>query len=183
MANNTISQERISQKLSSTAERKNSKNGIIVAAVIIVLLAVVVAVVMILVKPNQKKTNAVITPDNVDEVLAELKDSQKTALGQYEVSMNTEWEFENGKSASSNAYVENPVANTNDVYFDIVRSDTEETIYTSPTIPVGSHLEGITLDTALEAGNYPCVLTYHLLNESGEAISSLNIALDITVNN
>ena len=42
------------------------------------------------------------------------------------------------------------VTNTNAVYFDIMRSDTEETIFESPVIPVGSHMEGITLDKALD---------------------------------
>lgn len=185
MSNNNLSQERISQKLSPTAETKSNKGIIIAISCSVVLLIAVVAIVLILVKPSNgtEKRNAVVTPDNVDEVLADMQDNQKTQAGQYEVTMNTSWEFENGGAASSNAYVENSTSNTNDVYFDIVRSDTGETIYKSPTIPVGSHLEGITLDTELEAGSYSCVLTYHLLDDEGEPISKLNINLDITVNN
>jgi flagellar basal body-associated protein FliL len=184
-SNGNLSQERISQKLSPVAENKSRKGVIIGVSCAVVALVVVVAVVLVLVLPkNDTETrNTVVTPDNVDEVLASMQDNQKTQAGQYEVAMNTTWEFEDGNSASSNAYVENTTSNTNDVYFDIVRSDTGETIYKSPTIPVGSHLEGITLDTALEAGSYSCVLTYHLLDDSGEPISKLNINLDINVAN
>lgn len=185
MSNNNLSQERISQKLTSSAETKSSKGIIIAITCSAVLLIAVVAIVLILVKPSNdtEKRNAVVTPENVDEVLADLQDNQKTQAGQYEVTMNTSWEFENGGAASSNAYVENSTSNSNDVYFDIVRSDTNETIYKSPTIPVGSHLEDITLDTKLDAGNYSCVLTYHLLDDEGKPISKLNINLDITVKN
>ena len=186
MANNNISQERISQKLSSGTDAKSRKGIIIAVSCIFVLIIVVVVGVLVFAAPNNAtKTrneirNTVVTPENVDEIIANMK--EHTPAGQYEVMMNTSWEFETGDSASSNAYVENSTANTNDVYFDIVRSDTKETIFKSPTIPIGSRLEGITLDTALEAGSYSCVLTYHLLDDQGEPVSKLNINLDITVN-
>lgn len=178
------SQERISQKLSPVAETKKGKKGIIIAIVLtFLILAVIVALVLVFLKPQDADTrNVVVTPDNIDEVLAQMQD-KKTETGTYEVKMNTSWEFENGHSASTNAYVENSTANTNDVYFDIVRSDTGETIFKSPTIPVGSHLENIALDTDLPAGSYSCTLTYHLLDKSGEPVSKLNLKLDITIHN
>ena len=185
MANiDNSSQERISQKFSPTSETKSKKGIIIGITCTVVVLTVLVALVLVVLKPTGKTEtrNVVVTPDNVDEVLADME-NQKIQAGQYEVTMNTTWEFEKGDSASTNAYVENSTSNTNDVYFDIVRSDTGETIFKSPTIPVGSHLENITLDKALEAGTHECVLTYHLLDESGEPISKLNISLEIVVNN
>ena len=180
---NTPSEERISQKLSTkTTPKKKSNIGIILG--IVVLIIAIVVIIMVFVKPNSSESrNRVVTPDNVDEILADLQESQKTEAGKYQAMMNTTWNFDNGNSASSNAYVENSTANTNDVYFDIKRSDTGDTIYKSPTIPVGSHLEDITLDTNLDKGSYDCVLTYHLLNTSGEAISKLNINLKIIVAN
>lgn len=57
------------------------------------------------------------------------------------------------------------------MYFDIVRSYNGENIYSSPIIPIGSHLEDITLNKSLEAGEYGCVLTYHLLDENEVSIS------------
>lgn len=180
---NKISEERISQKLSAgTTPKKKGKLGVIIGAVTLVIASVIV--VMIVIKPNKADSrNTVVTPDNVDEILADLQDTQKTETGRYQVTMNTTWDFDNGSSASSNAYVENSTANNNAVYFDIVRSDTGETIFKSPTIPVGSHLEDITLDKELPKGSYSCVLTYHLLDDSGKSVSKLNINLTINVKN
>lgn len=181
MADNSTSQERISRKLSPDTETESKKRAIIALTCLFILLVVAILVAIAFAAPNNVKTrNEVVVPENLDEILADMP--ERTPTGKYEVKMNTSWVFETGDSASSNAYVENATANINDVYFDIIRSDTKETIYQSPTLPVGSHLEGITLDTALEAGSYPCVLTYHLLDDQGLPISSLNINLDITVN-
>ena len=185
MANiDSSSQERISQKFSPGSEAKSKKGIIIGISCTVVVLIALVALVLVVLKPTgQTETrNVVVTPDNVDEMIEKMKNNTVQS-GQYEVTMNTTWEFEKGDSASTNAYVENSTSNTNDVYFDIVRSDTGETIFSSPTIPVGSHLENITLDSPLEAGTHACVLTYHLLDENGEPISKLNINLEIVVNN
>ena len=82
---------------------------------------------------------------------------------------------------SDNAYVENAESNTNSVYFDVTRTDTEETIFESPILPVGSHLENITLDSDLPAGTYDCVVTYHLLDEEENSISTLKLTVTIIV--
>lgn len=183
MANNS-SEERISEKLSSgTAQAKGPSNTKNIIVIVCVVVAIVTTLVLVLSGATEKdEGKAIVTPDNVDEVIADLQED-KVADGMYEVTMNTYWEFESGDSASTNAYVENSTANSNDVYFDIVRSDTGENIYSSPIIPIGSHLEGITLDKALDAGEYECVLTYHLLDENEESISTLNINLNIKVLN
>lgn len=184
MSNNNSSQERISQKLSTKSESKGKKGMAIGIACASVALVVVVAVVLIFVQPSTaEKRNVVVTPENVDEILADMEEASKSQPGQFEVTMNSTWEFESGDVASSNAYVGNSTANNNDVYFDIVLADSEETIFESPIIPVGSHLESITLDKALEAGTYDCVLTYHLLDENDEPTSTLNIAVTIVIHN
>lgn len=182
---NESSQERISQKLSVGSERSKSKQKtiIIVSILAVILVAGVVAMLLLFGQTGKTdKRNVVVTPDNVEETLAQMTEN-KTQTGTYEVTMNTTWEFENGGSASSNAYVENSTANTNDVYFDLVRTDTEETIFSSPTLPVGSHLENITLDKSLEAGSHDCVLTYHLLDEDSKTVSTLNINVKVNVAN
>ncbi len=183
---NQSSQERISQKLSANNGEKKSRKSSVLTVTILSILTVCGIVGLLLLFGNTSeadKRNVVVTPENVEETLAQMSEASKTQAGSYEVTMNTTWEFENGGSASSNAYVENSTANSNDVYFDLVRSDTGETIYSSPIIPVGSHLENIALDTALEAGNYDCVLTYHLLDEDEKPISKLNINVKIRVAN
>lgn len=186
------SKDEIRQEHSSDARKRSRGNVTMIVCTIVIVLAVVVCGIVICLKltdrndPSSTITetvsrNVVVTPDNVKEIL-EQTEAVNTTPGRYEVTMNTSWTFENGHSASSNAYVENSTSNTNAVYFDIVRSDTNETIYRSPILPVGSHLENIALDTELAAGNYSCVLTYFLVDDNYNPVSKLNINLDITVN-
>lgn len=177
-----LSEERITQKLSNATEKRSKKGIITVLIVSIVSIVLIISLVLFFTKSKTNRKNVVVTPDNVDEILSDMQD-QKTSSGTYEVTMNTTWNFEKGDSPSSDAYVENSTANSNDVFFDVVLSDTKETIFTSPTIPVGSHLENITLDKALESGNYNCVLTYHLLNDKGDTVSTLKINVKIKVDN
>lgn len=184
MQNNYSSQDRISQKLSPVNETRSKKGWVIGIVCIFILLAAIISLLLIFMPAAKaEERNRVVTPDNVDEVLAQMQEDQKITAGQYEVTMNTSWEFEDSSSASSNAYVENSTANTNDVYFDVALSETDETIFESPIIPIGSHLENITLDASLSAGEHPCVLTYHLLNDEGESISTLSINLTIVIKN
>lgn len=179
---NQSSEQRITEKLSDRTEKK-SKTGIIAIWVItIIIIVIIVGLVIFFTKSKTTRKNVVVTPDNVEEILSDAQRQRATA-GTYEVTMNTTWNFENGDSASSDAYVENSTANSNDVYFDIVRSDTNETIFTSPTIPVGSHLENITLDKALGRGTHDCMLTYYLLDDEGNTTSRLNLKLTIYVEN
>ena len=96
--------------------------------------------------------------------------------------MNMDWEFPDGNSASTNAYVENSVYNQNTVYFTIeLNSNPGVEIFKSPYIPVGSHMENIKLTNPLEAGKHDAVLTYHLVDEDMEELSSVSVALTLTV--
>ena len=99
----------------------------------------------------------------------------------YDVTMNSTWNFDSGSDASTNAYVENATSNQNDVYFDVTLADTGETILESPVIPVGSHMDSIKLDKKLDQGTYDCVITYHLLDEEQNSLSTVKLALTINV--
>lgn len=176
------SEERITQKLSNGTEKKSKTGILVVLGIFFIIIIMIVALIIFFKDSKTSRKNVVVTPDNVDEILSDSQGKQVTA-GTYEVTMNTTWNFDKGDSTSDDAYVENSTANTNDVYFDIVRSDTNETIFTSPTIPVGSHLENITLDKTLDKGTYNCVLTYHLLDDTGNTTSKLNLKLTIQVKN
>lgn len=169
-------------------ENKGKKGGkpllIVCALIIIVLLTVIIVVLLGKQKTDDKpKRNVVVNEDNAEDVAEDLFNHETVKPGTYEVRMNSTWNFKDGISASENAYVENVPANTNDVYFDVELSDTEETIYESPVIPRGSHLEAITLDEELEAGTYDCVLTYHLIDEDQNTVSTLRMGLTVVVEN
>ena len=178
--------------MSSTEPKNNveakKKGGKIVLFICIVIILALIGVVIYLLTnkdgEEQGRRNVVVNEDNVDEIIEQMQDSDRVADGYYEMTMNSTWYFENGTAASENAYVENTVANTNAVYFDIMRSDTEETIFESPVIPVGSHMEQITLDKALDAGTYDCVLIYHLMDEEYEnEVSTVRVSLTIVIEN
>lgn len=179
---NQTSQDRISEKLATNSgESPKSKILLPIVSIAVVLVVAVGGIIALTQQaPETEKRNVVVNASNAEEIVAGM---QPTEPGYYEVTMNSTWNFENGASASTNAYVENSTSNSNDVYFDVVLSDTDEMIFSSPTIPVGSHLENITLDKALEAGTHDCVLTYHLLDENGKEQSHLNIKLTIVVEN
>ena len=169
--------------MAKNEEQKKSlgKGGKIAIVVIIAALVVVIAF-LVLRKETEPKRNVVVTQDNVDEVIANMEESEYTEPGYYETSMTYEWTFEDGEAVSEDAYVANVANNTNDIYFDVFLADDEENaIYESPVIPIGSSLENIALDTPLDAGTYDCVLVYHLVDEDQETVSTLRVAITITV--
>lgn len=159
---------------------KNKKGGKIVIAVCVVIIIVLLALVLyLLFGQKPKRRNVIVNEDNVKEVLENLP--ELVPPGSYEVIMNSTWNFASGDVPSENAYVENAETNTNAVYFDVVRTDTEETIYESPILPVGSHIEAITLDSNLPAGTYDCILTYHLIDEDEETVSTVKMTLTVNI--
>lgn len=170
--------------MSNEEVKSKSKKGgkIVLVLCIIVIIALCVVIYLLLNKKDDDdkvKRNVVVNEDNVEDVLTEIED--RVPAGNYEVVMNSTWNFKNGSASSEDAYVENSRANQNPVYFEITRSDTEETIFESPIIPVGSHLDNITLDKKLPAGSYDCVMIYHLLNDEEESISTVRVGLTIVV--
>jgi hypothetical protein len=171
-------------------EKKSiGKGGILIFSVCgIVIVALLVTVIVLLsskegesTTTGTQKRNVVVTPDNVDEVIQQLDKDEQVAPGSYEVTMNTTWNFKDGSSTSDNAYVENSVSNTNDVYFDITLADTDENIYSSPVIPVGSYLKDIALDKKLDDGTYDCVMTYTLVDEEQNPLSTVRVTMQIVV--
>lgn len=155
-------------------EKKGGKKAVIICVVVVILLAIV----LFLLLNKEPERNVVVNENNVEDVI---KNRDFVPAGSYEVTMNSTWNFANGTAASDNAYVENAKTNNNPVYFDVVRTDTDEAIYESPILAVGSHLEKITLDTDLPAGRYDCLVTYHLLDEKDEEISTVKLTLTVNV--
>lgn len=173
------------QKNGSTTEKGGKKAVFALCIVVIVVLLVLVA--YLLFTRNQGKDeeavnrNVVVNEENVEQVLQELDTQEAIPPGYYEVTMNSTWNFPSGGEPSENAYVENAKTNTDPVYFDVELADTGEVVYESPIIPVGSHLENITLGKSLEDGTYDCILTYHLLDEENRDKSTLKITVTLVI--
>ena len=180
------SQDRINDRLSPGKNKKGGKGlllgGLTTLAVVAITIVSVSAFTSSNNEPLSGEPNRIVTPDNIEEIIESMEDKKVTA-GSYNVRMNPTWTFKNGKAASEDAYVENAVTNNNDVRVTITLNDTEELIYTSPIIPLGSRLADIVLDKDLPAGSYDCIITYHLLDDKGEDVSTVNLNLGVVINN
>lgn len=172
--------------VSSNQARKKKKGGLngvgITILIIIILILIGVIAFLLLHKPKEEQRNVVVTPDNVEDVIAQMEDKDFVEPGYYTVSMNYDWHFPSGDSTSSDAYVENAIDNTNAVYFDLfLASEEENAIYKSPIIPVGSSLHDITLDTGLDTGTYDCIMVYHLIDDDQNTISTLRVTVTVII--
>jgi hypothetical protein len=173
-------------------QRSSSGKGMfvgIVAAVVVIAALVVVIVCLVLKKDTDTETGTqsavpdnratILTPENVDEVMA--KAEEPVVAGTYYCSMNTEWHFEDGKSPSYDAYVKNSTDNSYTVYFDVFLEDTEQMVYSSPYMEVGAELDELTLTTDLDAGEYPAIVTYHLVDDQHETLSTVSVTVTLFV--
>lgn len=172
---------------------KGGKKTAVIIAVVAVILAAAVAVVLLM--PGRGKDNnddsegedgrqrsALITRDNVGTVLADVDISEADSdADEYVVTMNPSWEFPDGTSESTNAYVENSLANSHAVYFDVLLADTQETVYESPVIPRGKSIEKFALDKDLEAGTYSGIVVYYLIDGDQNVLSQVKVSVTLVV--
>ena len=176
----------------SSMKGRSASNVVIIVCTCVIVITIVIALGIFL-KTNSSEAmegsekqalrEVLVTQDNAEEVLEEIEERPQVRPEYYRVSMTTEWIFEDGISSSKDAFVKNPDTNTNAVYFDVVCTETGETIYSSPVIPVGSSLTDITLDKDLDAGTYDCVLTYHLVDDAQNTLGTLNVSVTVIVQN
>ncbi len=191
-------EKNVETKATANNNSKKSKKKVAIIVIILLLLMVIGALGAVIYQlmqddkdngdettsngvPSGPKRNTVVTMDNKDEILADL--NNKVANGMLEVKMNVDWSFKNSSTPSENAYVANKTTNNNTFYFDVVVDATGETVYESPYIPVGSELRNIELTADLSAGTYPCTLTYHLIDDNYEDVSSTSVAVTLHVSN
>lgn len=178
------SRDRIPSQARPIKKKRSNKWIVVILIGLIVVVSLIVGITVISSlekKPNAKEYNLVVTPENIEQAIANLEDDQYTPIGSYEVNMNSEWTFADGLSASDNAYVGNSMHNTNSVYFTVTTKNDNEVVLTSPVIPVGSHLENIKLDKELAAGKYDAVVKYFLLDAEGKEVSNVSVAVTITI--
>lgn len=156
-------------------EKLNTKQKILIIVLIIIILILGIVIYKLL---NKEEKGLVIDESNLEEVEEQLTDS--VADGMFEINMNTVWHFQNGKTASSDAYVANGGANKHPISFEVLLDGTEE-IYSSSIIPLGKQIKEIVLDKNLEAGDYNAVCFYHLWNDDGTESSSCGVDIVLSV--
>ena len=115
-----------------------------------------------------------------EEIEAQLNNQLEEGL--INISMNTSPIFENGK-ATGNLMIVNETINRHPQKVEIIRNDTQDVIYTSGAIPVGSKIEAAALDVSLEAGTYDCTALFHSLDDAGNLIGSAGAQISITIKN
>lgn len=172
---------------------KKRRNIIIIAVVFAVLVAALVICIVLLLKkgeeePAQELESAsqptvldrgFVDENNAEEVMDEM--SKKVSEGMFECKMTTSWTFDDGKSESPNAYVANVENNLYTLYFDVYEESTNELLYSSPMLPVGTELKNFKLDKELAAGEYDAVVMYTMVDENLEEVSSVGFKVTISV--
>jgi hypothetical protein len=113
------------------------------------------------------------------EIIDEL--NRKVEEGYINISMNTNPVFANG-TAQGNLMIVNDTVNNYPQVVEIIRNDTEEVIYTSGGIPVGSKIVNAALDVDLPAGTYECTAMFHNADpETGSYLGTAGAIITITV--
>lgn len=179
------------QKEASGKGRRN----IIIIAFVILIAALIVCIVLLLGKqkeepepmpgPESGTTNTAVLErgfveeDNAENIMDEM--SEKVSQGMFECKMTTSWTFDDGKSESPNAYVANVENNLYTLYFDVYEESTNELLYSSPMLPIGTELKNFKLDKELAAGEYDAVVMYTMVDENLEEVSSVGFKVTISI--
>lgn len=181
----------------SNKESPAGKGSRWIIAAIIAILAVALAVCIVLLVSRSGDTGEVqlnnnendapqtalergfVDESNLDDIMSEL--TEKVEEGMFECRMSTTWTFEDAASESPNSYVANVENNQHAFYFDVYEDETDEVLYSSPILPVGSEIRNIKLDKELSAGDYNAVVMYTLVDENYEEVSTVGFRITISV--
>ena len=134
-------------------------------------------------REEANSSRIILDEESAQSVIDQMR--EEVEEGMFECSMSTDWSFKDGNAESKDAYVANSKNNRHPFYFDVVLKDSEELIYSSPLLPVGSELTNFKLSTALPAGKYKALCKYTLVQDeqNQEPISAANFVVNITIEN
>jgi hypothetical protein len=116
---------------------------------------------------------------NIESVIDQLEEPVQDSY--YITTMNPLWHFETWDTPSHNAFVENVPENSRMVYFDLFLDETEELIYSSPFIPLGARLDNFALDREVSAGIHSATVTYHLVDDEFQSITTVSVAVQLDI--
>ena len=116
-----------------------------------------------------------------EEIIEEL--NNKVAAGMITIHMNTFPVFENG-SSKGNLLIENEPKNNYPQIIEIYIKETDQLIYQSKLIPVGSRIDYAPLDVKLAKGEYNCIAYFNAIDtETGQSIGKAGAEIVVTVLN
>lgn len=132
-----------------------------------------------IVDENAKKKND--NKINKDELINQL--NKKVDESMINISMNLNPIFKDGKSDGLLMIVNEEINNYPQV-IEIFRQDTNQLIYKSKGIPVGSLIESAKLDINLAKGDYDCIAYFNAINENtGDIIGKAGAKIKISILN
>lgn len=182
----------MSNQRESAGKKRRNVIVVIVVAFVVLVAALVTCIILLLAKqqeePVQESQSAprstvldrgFVDEDNAGNIMDEM--SEKVGKGMFECKMTTAWTFDDGKSASPNAYVANVENNLYTLYFDVYEESTNELLYSSPMLPVGTELKNFKLDKELTAGEYDAVVMYTMVDENLEEVSTVGFKVTVSI--
>lgn len=174
--------------------KTNSSKKIIIALIaVIVLLVVGIALFFVFNKKDDNKEQEstqsdiigyesnVITddPEKLQDVLNDMY--KKAEEGQMGLSMKSRAISDDGQTFS--CYLGNATNNSYDMYMILYRDDTQEEIYRSGLIPVGSRIESFTINNRMETGEYQATLVYNQVEDDKQTVhAQVVVGLTLVVN-
>jgi hypothetical protein len=178
----------------------SGKIAVIVIVGVIIILLLVIVIILLLKKDGQgTDTEVAARNENTREVAGSVRtianeDEARTVMdemreevaeGMFKCDMPTTWVFKNGGAEPVDLYVANNSSNTHPLYFDVYLEDTEELLYSSPVLRVGTRWTDIKLDKKLDPGEYRVKVAYKLLKdeESQEESSAVNFIVLVNILN
>ena len=183
--------------MTNTKSRKNGRDGGKIFFAVLAVLAVIAVIILLLRGCGKTETpddagakgpgivydsEAVVggwDEADLDAIVQGL--NEKVEEGMINISMNTSPCFEDGSSAG-NLMIVNDGVNRYPQVVEIKRNDTQEVIYKSGAIPVGSKIESARLSTVLDAGTYDCTaMFYNVDPETGSYLGCAGAMIQITV--
>ena len=150
---------------------------LILGTVVIICAAVLIAIFLLKDKPEETGIG-IITESNVEQIQGETR--EKVAKGMFMTHMNTTWTFPDGKSPSKDAVMGNASGNNYPFWFSLTLEDSDETLFESGLLPLGTQIGEIKLNKNLDKGTYPALVTVHMVDEQGNEVEG-NMSFKVTL--
>ena len=180
-------------------ETKKNKRLWIILAIVVVLLIAVIAVLVVALLKKGNESNAQQASENIGNgsavyeyessavatdpvTLQELYDKmlEEAKEGTMALEMQTEASSSNGTDFA--CYIANAVNNKYDMFVVIYNDETQEEIYRSGLIPVGSRIESFTSSKKFKPGTYVGTIVYNQVEDDHATIHvQVNLGLNLNV--
>lgn len=180
---------------------ENKSNGVTISkrliTIIGVLLAIIIGLLVFMVMENKNSTageskNSITTPHvgsgvisgtTKSDIQAELDEAQRKvdeSMLSVEISPNPT--FPSGTEMGK-IFIQNPESNKLSFGVQFALEETDEVVYTSGLLPVGSRIEEAILDVDLNKGEYPAVAYFTSYDAEGQPVGQTGLSITIIVQN